>query len=146
MSNILDWTGISTPFRIENGSVAKSKSVLNSKDGRSDHISESINMIISTVLGEWITRDQIGTMFRSVVFNLFTDEFDTYIKYNLIKAVESQDNRVKITEITINRFPKDGLIKVSVKWDINPDIIQNFSNPNDYETTVDVVISDVEGG
>ena len=128
MGNILDWTGISAPFRIENGSVAKSRSVLNSKYGDSPHIEESIRTIVKTHLGEWLTRDYIGTEFRSIVFSTFSSDFDTYIIYKLTNAIEEQDKRVKITELTIERYADQNLIKVVVKWDINPDIVKNYTN------------------
>lgn len=136
---ILDWTGISQPFRIENGSVAKSKSVLNSKYGDSPHIEESIRLIIRTQVGEWLTRGYIGSEFRSIVFSLFSDDFDTYIETKLVQAIEAQDKRVKITELTIERYPDENLIKVVVKWDINPEIVQNYINESgDYVTEVEI--------
>lgn len=141
---ILDWTGISVPFRIENGSVAKSKSLIGVKYIDSPHISESIRTIIKTNLGEWITKKHIGNKFRKVVFDLFTDDFDVYIQHNLAQSIETEDNRVKIIGLSIERFPDDNLIKISVKWDINPDILSEFSNPNSdgYTTTVDIPVGD----
>lgn len=136
---ILDWTGISTPFRIENGSVAKSKSVLNSKYGDSPHIEESIRTIIRTQLGEWLTKNHIGTKFRNLVFSNFDSDFDTYIEHNLVQALEEQDKRVLVTELTIERYEEQNLIKVIVKWDINPEIVQNYVNENGGYTTVEDV-------
>lgn len=144
-NNLLDWTGISYPFRIENGSIAKSKSILNSKDGTSQHIGESIKTIVNTFLGEWITKSNIGTKFRSIVFNTFNSDFDTYIIHNLTNAIETQDKRVKISDLNIERHSEENLIKIIVKWDINPDIVKNYINADGYITFVDININDNEG-
>lgn len=139
-NKIFDWTGISAPFRIENGSVAKSTSVLNSKYGDSPHIEESIRTIIKTFIGEWFTKNHIGTKFRSLVFNTFNKDFDTYIEYNLTNAIEEEDHRVKITELTVIRDEEHNMIKVVVKWDINPEVVQNYMNNNGdgYITEVEI--------
>lgn len=142
---ILDWTGISVPFRIENGSVARSKSTLVSKSGESPHIAESIRTIIKTMVGEWLTQSYIGSEFRSIVFNLFETDFDTYIEYKLKEAVEEQDERVIVTDIEILRDYDKNKVTVKVYWDINPDIVSNFSNPNGlsgYSTDVDLPTMD----
>lgn len=142
---ILDWTGISAPFRIENGSVARSKSTLVSKSGESPHIAESIRTIIKTIVGEWLTQSYIGSEFRSIVFNLFETDFDTYIEYKLKEAVEEQDERVIVTDIEILRDYDKNKVTVKVYWDINPDIVSNFSNPNGlggYSTDVDLPTTD----
>lgn len=94
--NVLNWTGISMPFRIENGSVAKSSSIINSKSDESPHIEESIFLIVRTIAGEWLTKTYLGSDFRSVVFSLFTSDFDNYIRYNLKKVIEEQNKRVII--------------------------------------------------
>lgn len=143
---ILDWTGISAPFRIENGSVARSKSTLISKSGESPHIAESIRTIVKTIVGEWLTQSYIGSEFRSIVFNLFETDFDTYIEYKLKEAIEEQDERVIVTDIEILRDYNNNKVTVKVDWDINPDIVSNFSNPNGlsgYSTDIDLPTMDV---
>lgn len=143
---ILDWTGISAPFRIENGSVARSKSTLISKSGESPHIAESIRTIVKTIVGEWLTQSYIGSEFRSIVFNLFETDFDTYIEYKLKEAIEEQDERVIVTDIEILRDYDNNKVTVKVDWDINPDIVSNFSNPNGlsgYSTDIDLPTMDV---
>lgn len=144
--NVLDWTGISYPFRIENGSVAKSKSVLNPKDGKSDHINESIEQIVTTTFGEWITKNNIGTKFRKLSFNLFSFDFDSYIIYNLTECIETQDKRVKIISIKIDRIKEQSMIAISVKWDINKDIVKTYAETNPITTVVEINVGDVEGG
>lgn len=137
---IFDWTGISYPFRIENGSLAKSSSILNAKDGSSDHISESIASIISTGSGEWLTKPDFGSKFNDIIFNNLNDDFDTYIIHNLTEAIENQDKRVIVKDISIEH-EDEGLVRVTVKWDINPDIVQNYENPNGgYEVSVDTYV------
>lgn len=145
MGSVLSWEGISQPFRIENGSVAKSKSDLLSRDTESPHISESIRSIVRTTVGEWLTNSYIGTNFRSIVFKLFSFDFDTYIEYKLTEAIEAQDPRVVIVEMEIIRDEDTNTIVVRVSWDINPEIVENFSNPNGEKGYVtDVEIPDME--
>lgn len=135
---IFDWTGISSPFRIENGSVAKSTSVLNSKDGTSPHIEESIRTIIKTHFGEFITKNHIGSKFRNIVFDSMESDFESYITTNLIRALEQEDTRIVVNELTIERYPDKSGIKIVVTWDINPDIVENYYNENgDYTTEID---------
>lgn len=138
---IFNWTGISAPFRIENGSVAKSTSVLNSKDGRSPHIEESIRTIIKTHFGEFITKSHIGSKFRNIVFDSMETDFESYITTNLIRALEDEDPRIIVNDLTIERYPEDALVKIVVVWDINPDIVENYYNENgDYTTEIDFEI------
>ena len=135
---IFDWTGISAPFRIENGSVAKSTSVLISKDGKSPHIEESIRTIIKTHLGEFITKGHIGSKFRNLVFDSLEDDFESYITTNLIRAIEEEDPRVIVNELTINRYHDRNALAVVVGWDINPEVVENYFNENgDYITEIE---------
>lgn len=132
---ILEWTGISYPFRIENGSVATSQSIVGSKDGASEHIGESIKQIVTTTIGEWITKGDIGSKFRKMTFNLFSDDFDAYIIFNLKDAIETQDPRIKVADINIERLKQENTLKVKVSWDISPEIVQN-GGIGTYQTVV----------
>lgn len=136
MDNNINWCGISTPFRIENGSVVKSKSYLNSKHEESKHIEESIRLIVNTNLGDFVTKNHIGNKFRKVVFDLFSDDFDAYIRHNLIKHIEEEDYRVKINDIIIERDIPNNMIKIKVEWDINQEIVNDISDVNNIHTTI----------
>lgn len=136
MDNNINWCGISIPFRIENGSVVKSKSYLNSKHEESKHIEESIRLIVNTNLGDFVTKNHIGNKFRKVVFDLFSDDFDAYIRHNLIKHIEEEDYRVKINDIIIERDIPNNMIKIKVEWDINQEIVNDISDANNIHTTI----------
>lgn len=132
----LNWTGISTPFRIENGSVARSSAVLTSKREDLPHIEESIRTIVKTTIGEIMTQPEIGTKFRRIVFDLFNVDFDTYIEYNLTESIQKQDKRVIIQSISIDRNNSEHEVSIKVEWGINPTIVRNFGSVNGYTTMV----------
>lgn len=140
MSNFdLGWTGMAYPFRIENGSVGKSTSIIGSKEGLSDHVNQSIELIVKTTTGEWFTRDYIGNKFRKCAFDNFSDELDSYIKFFLTNAIQEQDPRVSISSIDITRDKENSCLTVSIKWDYNKDVIQS-NDDNIYEVDVNLDI------
>lgn len=130
----MEWTGIKYPFTIENGSVAKSSSIVGSKDGSSDHVNQSIELIVKTTVGEFLTRSYIGNKFRKHVFDSFSYELDTYLAFILTNAIEEQDLRVSISDISFDKNIEESKVIVSVKWDYNSDIIK-ANDDSLYETT-----------
>ena len=127
----LSWTGVSYPLRIENGSMAISHSVVGGNTDKSPHLSESINQIIHTNLGEWFTANHIGTNFRSLVFSNFSMAYAPYICSRLVQAIETEDTRIRVTNIAIKKEQDKNTLRVRVAWSINPNIIQNGGSYHD---------------
>lgn len=119
---VIDWTGISYPFRIENGGVAKSRSTLFSKDGTSPHLSESIRQICTQMVGERLV-DAIGIKIRPYQFATFSDEFDAYLEVEVKDAIEKYEPRVQVTDVIIKRYKKVGQVVLSIGWVINESIL-----------------------
>lgn len=131
---VIDWTGISYPFRIENGGVAKSRSVLFSKDGTSPHLSESIRQICTQMTGERLV-DAVGIRIRPYQFATFSDEFDAYLEVEVKDAIEKYEPRVRVTDVIIKRDKKRGQVVLSIGWQINETILGS-SDSNGYRTDV----------
>lgn len=109
----IDWTGISYPFRIENGGVAKSKSTLFSKDGTSPHLSESIRQICTQMTGERLV-DMIGIRIRPYQFATFSNEFDAYLEVEVKDAIEKYEPRVQVTDVIVKRDKRRGQVVLSI--------------------------------
>lgn len=118
----IDWTGISYPFRIENGGVAKSKSTLFSKDGTSPHLSESIRQICTQMTGERLV-DMIGIRIRPYQFATFSNEFDAYLEVEVKDAIEKYEPRVQVTDVIVKRDKRRGQVVLSIGWVINEAIL-----------------------
>ena len=135
----IEWTGIAYPFQIKNGSIATSKSEIGSKDGSSEHINQSIELIIKTDVSEWITKVGIGSKFRKFAFSNFSENLNAYIKHTLKKAIEEQDPRVSITDIEIIDDKDQSKVTVRIKWDYNKDYVTtNDDSTYDVEVEVDI--------
>lgn len=132
---IIDWAGISYPFRLENGGVAISKSTLISKDGTSPHLSESIRQICTTLVSERLVNKELGIRLRPYQFATFSTEFDAYIDHEIREAIEEFDPRVQVTEVEINRNKYEGKIVIAIHWKINSAIIGS-SDEEGYRTDV----------
>lgn len=130
-----DWTGMSYPFRLENGGVAKSKSVLNPKDKNSPHLAESIRQIVTTEVSERLVNMELGLKIRPYQFATFSDEFDTYISYEVQRAIEEFDTRIKVTEVIVNRDKRRGKVAVVILWTLNAQILGGIGSDG-YRTEI----------
>lgn len=130
----IDWTGISYPFRIENGGVAKSRSTLFSKDGTSPHLSESIRQICTQMTGERLV-DAIGIRIRPYQFATFSHEFDAYLEVEVKDAIEKYEPRVWVTDVIINRDKCFGKVVLQIGWRINEAILGSIDSEG-YHTEV----------
>lgn len=118
-----EWSGISYPFRIENGGVARSKSTLISKDGKSPHLAESVRQICTTMVSERLVNQELGLKIRPYQFATFSDEFDAYIDYEVKEAIEKFDTRIQVIEVLIDRNKYEGRVAVQIHWRINESIL-----------------------
>lgn len=132
--SVVDWTGISYPFRIENGGVARSKSTLFSKDGTSPHLAESIRQICTQMTGERLV-DEIGIRIRPYQFATFSPEFDTYLEVEVRDAIEKYEPRVQVTDVIVKRDKHFGKVVLSIGWKIHEEILGS-SDTDGYRTEV----------
>lgn len=110
--------GISFPFRlgVKGGVVMSGTSAL-----ESPHIEESIKQILNTTLGERVMEFNIGSNVSYAIFEPNDESAKTLIKYEILKALQTYEPRIEVTEddITLQSADDDqsGII-VSIRYRI----------------------------
>lgn len=140
--SVINWEGISYPFRVENGGIARSRSTLISKDGQSPHIAESIRQICTTMVSERIVNPELGVKMRPYQFANMNGELYTYIAFEVKTAIEQFDPRVQVVDVIIDTDKYAGKVDIAVQWKINEDI----AGTGDTDGYMTEMLFDSEGG
>lgn len=116
--------GISFPFRlgVKGGVVMSGTSALDSP-----HIEESIMQILNTTMGERVMEFNVGTNISMGLFEPNDESVNTLIKYEIVKALETYEPRIEVTQDDITLENVDDGHKSYVLVGINYRVI-DFAN------------------
>lgn len=108
------YTGVSYPFRISpvTGRVATSTT----SQTVFDHIFESVEQIISTILGEREMRSDLGATLEDSIFEPIPEVVEQVVQFVLSKALLRWETRIhlrnlEILEIEVNKI----VVKLSIE-------------------------------
>lgn len=114
--------GISFPFRlgVRGGVVMSGTSALDFQ-----HIDESIKQILNTKVGERVMEYNFGSNVSTALFEPDDLSIQTLIKYEVLKALQTFEPRITVTDkdISINSDNDHNIIYVNVNY-----VVKDFAN------------------